>query len=193
MININGPFSQWDSVAMQYRDYTNDVVDRNAPGYGELVYTNTTGRNDFDVMKVAYDAENVYFYVTTVDAISQPAKENWMTLYLSIPKLAKNSDSPNWENYHFAINRIAAEAKNQAVVERSKGGWNWEKKATIDMKVEGNQMQIAVPRRLLGLENGPVHLQFKWADNCPAEGKMDSFYIDGDVAPIGRLNYVFAE
>lgn len=192
-IDINGPFSQWDTVATQYRDYTNDIVDRDAPGYGDLVYTNATGRNDFDVMKIAFDAENVYFYVATVDPISQPAAENWMTLYLNIPQLSKKSDAANWENYHFAVNRIASGAKDKTVVERAKGGWNWEKTATVAMKVEGRQMQIVVPRKLLGLEQFPVDLQFKWADNCPVDGNIDSFYIDGDTAPIGRLNYVFAE
>ena len=54
-------------------------------------------------------------------------------------------------------------------------------------------MQFRVMRRLLGFGVPPVDLQFKWADNCPTSGNIDSFYIDGDAAPIGRLNYVFAE
>ncbi len=33
-------------------------------GYTTLV--NQSGRNDFDTLKVAYDAENLYFYVKTV-------------------------------------------------------------------------------------------------------------------------------
>ena len=191
-IDVAGSLSQWDTVTTQYRDYTNDIADRDVPGYGDLHYTNTTGRNDFDVMKIAFDTDNVYFYVATVDPISPRAAENWMTLYLSIPQLA-NDDKPHWEHYHFAVNRIAADANNQAMIERSQGGWNWEKAGQVAMKVEGNQMQLAVPRPLLGLKNEPINLQFKWADNCPTEGRIDSFYIDGDAAPIGRLNYVFAE
>jgi len=189
-IDIAGPFSQWDSVATQYRDYTNDIVDRNVPGYGELVYTNTTGRNDFDVMKVAYDAEHIYFYVKTVDAITDSTAENAMTLYLSFPELLNISAIPHWENYHCAVNRTASDAVDQAVLEQSIGGWNWEKMTTVPCKVEGNQMHFAVP---IGFGNSPVNVQFKWADNCPLDGKIDSLYTDGDAAPFGRLNYVFAE
>ena len=192
-IDIAGPFLQWGSVRTQYRDYTNDIVDRNVQGYGELVYTNTTGRNDFDLMKIAYDTENVYFYVKTVDAIKDSTAENAMTLYLSFPQLSGDSNSPNWEGYHFAINRAARDASGQVMVEQSTGGWNWRKVATAVCRVEGNQMQFAVQRKMLGQGDSPVNLQFKWADNCPVDGNADSFYIDGDAAPIGRQNYVFAE
>ena len=185
-------FSQWDSVTTQYHDYTNDIVDRDIASYGELHYTNKTGRNDFDVMKVAFDEEHIYFYVKTVGAIKDSTAENAMTLYLSLPELSKKA-APHWENYHFAINRTASDTTDQAIIERATGGWNWDQIAIIFGKVEGNQVQIAVPRKLLGLGNAPINVQFKWADNCPIDGNITSFYTDGDAAPIGRLNYVFAE
>jgi hypothetical protein len=200
-ININGPFSQWDSVKTQYRDYTNDIIDRNIAGYGELHYMNTTGRNDFDVMKVAFDAHHLYFYVKTVDAIKDSTAENAMTLYLRFPQMHENADVPNWEGYHFAVNRAASEATDRVIIE-DLFGEDRLISAFAACKVEGNQMQIAVPYRLLLCEilkldyssfNAPVNVQFKWADNCPVDGDVSSFYTDGDAAPIGRLNYVFAE
>ena len=191
-ININGTFAQWDSVKTLYRDYTNDVGHRDITGYGELHYTNTTGRNDFDLMKVAFDANSISFYVKTVDAIKYSTAENAMTLYLSFPELARK-DVPHWENYHFAVNRAASEATDQVIIERSTGGWNWDKVAITYGKVEGNQMHFALSRKILGLGDSPVNVQFKWADNCPIDGNIDSFYIDGDTAPVGRLNYVFVE
>ena len=60
-INVRGNFSQWNRVESVYHDYVNDTLDRDEQGYGELHYTNRTGRNDFDVMKVAEDRRNVYF------------------------------------------------------------------------------------------------------------------------------------
>ena len=191
-IGIGGLFSQWDSVTPQYRDYTNDIIDRDIAGYGELHYTNKTGQNDFDEMKVAFDAEHIYFYVKTVDAIKNSTAENAMTLYLSFPQLSA-TDTPHWENYHFAVNRAASDATDQAFIERSTGGWNWDKVATAACKVEGNQMHFCVPRSFIGLGTSPINMQFKWADNGPIYGNIHSFYIDGDAAPIGRLNYVFAE
>ncbi|MDR3232416.1 MAG: hypothetical protein LBT46_01885 [Planctomycetaceae bacterium] len=195
-INVSGDFSQWDSVTALYRDYTNDIVNRNAAGCGDLVYTNTTGRNDFDIMKIALDETYVYFYVQTVNKISPKSNENWMTLYLSVPQLP--ADDPktaaNWNGYQFAVNRADSGNDSKVTIERSLGGWRWEKIAAADCQVKGNQMQIAVPRKFLdGKQGKPMNMQFKWADNTPADGTIESFYIDGDVAPIGRLNYVFAE
>ena len=45
-----------DQVEPAFRDYVNDIPDRDASGYGNLHYTNQTGRNDFDTMKVAEDS-----------------------------------------------------------------------------------------------------------------------------------------
>lgn len=41
---------------------------------------------------------------------------------------------------------------------------------------------------LVGMES--VNILLKWADNC-AFADFDSFYLNGDCAPYGRLNYVF--
>ncbi len=190
-IDVAGGFSQWEKVALQYRDYVNDIPDRNEKGYGDLIYTNTTGRNDFDLMKVAADETNVYFYVRTVKPITDPSGKHWMSLFL---RTEMADDSKNWEGYDFVLNRIAP-ADGKAVLERSLGGWNWSGRATMPLKVEGNQLQLSIPKALLlpvGSDS-KLRLQFKWADNYQGEGNIDSFYTDGDAAPIGRLNYVFAE
>jgi hypothetical protein len=165
----------------------NDILDRDAPGYGDLHYTNRTGRNDFDTMKVTEDRENVYFYAKTVDPITTPDK-HWMSLFLRTSN-AKAENS--WEGYDFVLNRIVP-ASGQAILESSSGGWNWKEAAKVAMKVEGNELQLAIPKKELGLTEGTkTTFQFKWADNYQGEGDIDSFYLDGDAAPIGRLNYVF--
>ncbi|MDR2704307.1 MAG: hypothetical protein LBC02_00870, partial [Planctomycetaceae bacterium] len=194
-ISISDDFSQWDKVTTTYRDYQNDIINRNASGYGDLVYTNTTGRNDFDTMKIAFDNENVYFYVKTVKPISPRTDKNWMTLYLNVLQTSANSNTAkrNWNGYQWAINRIHSGFPNKVTVERAGINEKWEIAAKVDFRVKENEMHIAVPRQLLEVPKQPLRLQFKWADNTPSDEKIESFYIDGDVAPIGRLNYVFTE
>ena len=34
-------------------------------------------------------------------------------------------------------------------------------------------------------------MQFKWADSTTTYDEMEDFYIDGDCAPLGRMNYVY--
>jgi hypothetical protein len=183
-MDIQGGFSQWDNVKTVYRDYINDIAERDTDGYGKLHYTNKTGRNDFDVLKVAADKDNVYFYVQTVKPLTAP-DGRWMSLFLRVPV---GADNKNWEGYHFVVNRIAPEEKT-AILERSTGGWNWTEVAKIPIRFEENHLHLAVPKKCLPIRSQPI--QFKWADNYQGDGNIDSFYIDGDAAPIGRLNYVF--
>ena len=200
-INISGGFEQWDKASATYRDYINDTPDRDAKGYGELVYVNRTGRNDFDIMKTASDAGNFYFYAKTVDPITDSQDTHWMTLFI---RTANAQKEKSWEGYDFVINRVPPEG-GKAILEQSQGGWKWRKIAAIPMKVEGNQIQLSLPKNLLTASRGRLlntsrgrrqyteSLQFKWADNYQGEGDIYSFYRDGDAAPIGRFNYIYTE
>ena len=57
---------------------------------------------------------------------------------------------------------------------------------------EGNQLQFAVPLSVLGLQANQVAIQFKVADNFLEKDGIYSFYLHGDAAPYGRLNYVYS-
>lgn len=185
-ISLSGDFSQWDSVRPVYRDYTNDIVNRDAAGYGDLVYKNTTGLNDFEQMKTAFDENNVYFYVQTVKPIQGVKEENRMTLYLRLP----NHSEYAARHGYFVVNRTGGDADN-VILEGSLGSRKWEESGAVPYRVEGNQMHIAVPRTLLGLKDKPLTLEFKWMDTAAMDGRIDPFYTDGDAAPIGRFYYVF--
>jgi hypothetical protein len=74
-------------------------------------------------------------------------------------------------------------------VEVCRGGWQWRQIGTAAYRVEGRQLQIAVPRRLLGLPPGNLALEFKWIDNAQRPGDILNAYIDGDAAPDGRFRY----
>ena len=80
-------------------------------------------------------------------------------------------------------------------LERHTGeGYGWEKCAEVSYKISGNQMEIAVPKSVLGVENSRVNLEFKWMDNVISNDNpdiMDAFTREGDAAPGSRFNYVF--
>lgn len=193
-IDVNGGFEQWNNVPAVYKDYTGDTVDRDANGFGvgknRLRYTDETGRNDFELMKVARDKNNIYFYVQTVEDITPSSDPQWMNLFIS------TGGEKNWEGYDFVINRKSP-SENEAVVEKSEGGWNWTEVGKAEMKVEGNKLMLKVPKSLLDISsNELVDIRFKWADNYQLEndqGDIFSFYLHGDCAPYGRLNYIFSE
>ena len=64
----------------------------------------------------------------------------------------------------------------------------------VSYKVEGAEMMISVPLSMLGIENyKEIYIEFKWAD---ADQKtkfttMEDFYLYGDVAPLGRLSWIY--
>jgi hypothetical protein len=54
-------------------------------------------------------------------------------------------------------------------------------------------MMLRIPRELLGVNGETLNFEFKWSDNMQDEGNLMDFYVNGDVAPGGRFNYVFSE
>jgi hypothetical protein len=192
-IDILGEYSQWEAVVPVYRDFLNDAIHRNHPGFGDIMYTNKTGRNDFDILKVARDDINLYFYVHTKEPIQVGGANSCIQLFLRISR----NDASNWEGYQFLVNS-AIGGENRGTLKKSKGGWNWETICNIDCRFEGNQMHIAVPRELLGVGKGdsPFESEFKWADNVAVSKdgtvSIEDFYLNGDAAPYGRLNFVYS-
>lgn len=80
-IATDGAFDDWANVAPEYRDTIGDVTHREHTGYGNVMYTNATGRNDFVIAKAAYDDKNLYFFVQTLKPITPYTDPNWMLLF----------------------------------------------------------------------------------------------------------------
>ncbi len=68
------------------------------------------------------------------------------------------------------------------------GGGNWKRIGKVRYAVKGTRLEVAIPRKLLGLDpKQPLDLSFKWADNMQKPGDIMDFYLSGDVAPLGRF------
>src|SRR5690606_30678867 len=83
-IKIHESFSQWEKVENSYLDFTNDVGERNHPGYGGVQHVNQTGRNDIKLMKITRDDDALYFYAQTVNQLTPYTDPCWMNLLLKI-------------------------------------------------------------------------------------------------------------
>ncbi|MBQ4112370.1 MAG: hypothetical protein IJD38_06215 [Clostridia bacterium] len=191
-IDVSGAFSQWDAVKFTYRDAKGDTADRNNLGFGKTKYTNDTGRNDIVASKVTADTKNLYFYVETAETITAADNNSsWMKLYLDID----SDGNTGWYGYDYIINN---EVKGDGTTTVAKyngtdGKYGFENCGEVSYKLEGNKLMIAVPQELVGVKDAYKELcfQFKWADSDSSYDEMEDFYIDGDVAPLGRMNYVF--
>ena len=220
-IELDGSFDQWKEVTPEYRGHFGNTTPRNYDGFGRAPktrtqgahpdfdgngttwkgqegprYTNTTGRNGLQVMKVCRDQEYFYFYVQTEKPITPPSDPNWMMLLIR----TGNADNHSWNGYDFIVNRVPP-GKYGAVLEKNNGGWNWLRAADIKFRVEGNQMHLAVPRSALfplaenrneRLTVDPLTFDFKWIDNVKLPDDLTVLYHDGDTAPLGRFRFRYA-
>lgn len=53
------------------------------------------------------------------------------------------------------------------------------------------ELELAVPRALIGKETGSPRFDFHWADNIPNYGDVSVLGVHGDSAPNRRWNYRF--
>ena len=188
-ITIDGDFKDWQNVTPEFKDDVGDTHHRDFAGMDNTgAYKNTSGRNDFTLLKVARDEKNIYFYAQTAQPITPHTDPNWMLLFLSIqPKAA------NWEGYDFVVNRTLKDA-NTSVLEQSEGGWKWKTVGEVQLKVLGRELELAIPRSALPFEpNQPLRFDFKWADNLTPDNGAVDFMVNGDAAPNARFRYRFAE
>lgn len=184
-IKIDGAFAAWKKVSPEFRDDIGDTAHRDEAGVGSAgPYINNTGRNDIVASKVSYDAHNIYFYVRTRAKLSPHTNPNWMLLYLNVDGNYKTG----WLGYDFMINRKVG-AKTTSLERNIGGKYSWSPVKSVDYRVSGNEMMIAIPRSALGIKSLPATIDFKWADNCYQKGDWTDFTLNGDAAPNDRFNY----
>ena len=135
---------------------------------------------------MARDQYNIYFYVKTAEDLSPKSDPNWMRLFIDIDR----DKSTGWEGYDFLINRTSP--GDSAVIEKSTSDWNWTKVGTAEYAIQDNKMELKVNKSALNLNNNSfLDFEFKWSDNMQTDGDIMDFYVNGDVAPGGRFNFVY--
>jgi autotransporter-associated beta strand protein len=189
-INVGGDFTDWTNVGPLFFDAVNDTVWRNFPSSVSQngSYTNTTGRNDFTLLKVARDDFYLYFLAQCASNITTHASNNWMVLFLDTDQ----NHATGWEGYDYAVNLGGAGATTTTLSRNTTAtnGWNWATlRSNLPYKVSGNKLMVRIARADLGLAADPVSFDFHWADNYQVAGDISDFGINGDSAPDRRFNY----
>lgn len=181
-IKIDGRFDDWRDVQPEFRDTIGDEVRREHRGWAtNVTYRNFSGRNDIIAAKVSWNKATAWFYVRTREPITPSGGTNWMVLFLDTDTDAKTG----WLGYDFVINRADAGS-----LERNVGnGFAWSPAGKVKWRGPGNELELAIPWKLLGWKSPPAKLDFKWADNCLQAGDWTDFTLNGDAAPNDRFNY----
>ncbi len=184
-VKIDGKFEDWTGIGVEYRDTRGDVFHRDHPGYGNLYYTDESGRNDIISSRVAVDKRNIAFYVETDQTLTSHQDENWMLLLID----ADQDASTGWYGYDYLVNGQITDDKNTVLQKYNEEKEEWTKAGTLRFRYAKNQLELLIPRDQLGLEGKAVSFDFKWSDN-PGELKDPiSLCTGGDTAPNRRFNY----
>ncbi len=194
-IDLTKGMDQWASVGPYYAAYIGNTDDRDAQGYGEYHYTETSGRNDIIGAKIARDGEFVYFLAECNENITPYTDSLWMNLYIDT-----DQSKQGWNTFEFVVNKSAASEKT-LVLEKFTADNDYtktEKVADVEYKVDGKFMTVKIAKSDLGLSGDDYTINFAWTDNVHDEGDYTKFsgdildfYISGDVAPGGRFKYSY--
>jgi hypothetical protein len=187
-IKVDGDFSDWKSVDVEYRDTVGDTFHRDYAGYGGLHYRNDSGRNDIISCKVGVDADNVYFYAGTREPLTPSTGERWMLLLVD----ADRNASTGWCGYDFLLNNKVIDADTTTLMRYDSNSQSWVDPVEVQYACTGAALEVCMPRKLLGATGDACGFDFHWSDH-PAELKdAISLCTDGDSAPNRRFNYRFS-
>ena len=192
-IDLSAGQEQWKAVEPYFGAYIGNTEHRDSKGYGDLYYTETSGRNDIIGAQVARDDEYVYFNVECAADITPYTDKLWMTLYLDT-----DQSNQGWETFEYVINKSAASADTVVLEKFSGNGYESTKVADCSYTVDGRYMTVKVAKSDLGLSGDDYTINFSWTDNVHDEGDYENFsgdimdfYISGDVAPGARFKFSY--
>ncbi len=174
-----------------YLDISGEVTERNHQGtVASLQYTNATNRNDVVSTEMVNDDKYLYIKVNTLNDIAfDYEKDNNLNILLSVAGLS----GANWNGYQFVVNRTAAKSgASVASLEKcsTNGKYAFSKVCDVETYLNGKVFAVKIPLTSLGITNAKSFtVDFKVADNISDPSDIMKYYVDGESAPIGRLNY----
>ena len=182
--------SAWEK-GRTYLDVSGEVVARNHRNTdGSANYVNDTNRNDVVSTQVVNDGEYLYIRITTRDDIIIDAQaENNLNILLSV----KGSTAPAWEGYQFILNRTAPSfgtSKTTLKKVKTAGMYEFASVCSVSSYMDGKTFAVKIPLKDLGITNANnFTVDFKVADGISEPSNIMKYYVDGEAAPVGRLNY----
>ena len=188
-IDISKGLTQWNNVTDVYYNMGGEI-NRNFKNFSNTeTYVDNSLRNDIEEIRVTHDDKYLYFLVKCADDIKIDIEaENWMNLLIDV----EGQDERSFYGYDYMVNRISSYTGKCSVdkLAYKNGKLSYELANTANFTVNGKYMQYKVSKKALGID-GSFKINFKIADNVADPADISSYYITGEAAPVGRLNYTF--
>ena len=180
----------WENVRT-YLDFSGDAMARDAYNTNNSAkYVNNTNRNDIVKIEICNDSKYLYIRVITKDDIViDSSVENNLNVLISV----SGSDGAKWNGYSYVLNRkLTSLTQTSTTLQRiaADGQYVFSDVADCEMVINGNTFSAKIALTDLAIANAyDFTIDFKVADGISDPSDIMNYYIDGDSAPIGRLNY----
>ncbi|MBQ6082010.1 MAG: hypothetical protein IJK91_05955 [Bacteroidales bacterium] len=186
-IDITGDASAWKDITYVMNNTDAAFIARNCYGNSQKVhYAQPAPTDKLVEVRVAHDANNIYFYIKGKEAFSMPSmKENWLNIHIGCGEVATKA----WESYDYVIGRDINGDKASVEKFNGKGYQTCDAgKATIIRNKD--MIQLAVPRSSVGL-GSEKQFYFKVAMGVENPSNIMNTYTSGSAMPMGRLSYMY--
>ena len=158
----------------------------------------TTGRVYHLYVPSSYNPRRQYPLVITAQGtfpFDQAAgqRDRWIGVaerYNIIVCSADFDSATGWLGYDYVVN-FAVPSDTETIVHAWRDG-AWEQLGTAEYRVDGNRIEIAFARDLVGAIAKPPAFDFHWADNIETFTNVSELGVNGDSAPNRRWNYRYA-
>ena len=128
------------------------------------------------------DDRFVYFYVRTREPTTSYKGSHWMELFLS----TQPDTGTGWQGYDLVTNAKVLSSAKTTMMRIS--GHELSSSVEISMRVQTNELMLAIPRTLPQQSPGRISLDFQWVDNAAGLTAAEDF-LHGDRAPDRRACY----
>lgn len=185
-IPMTDDLSAWKNVQSVFRDTIVFNKARKSNGAAPSVHYETAARrNNVEEIRIAQDGGNFYFYYRASDDIlsRENGDNSWMNLFIGTGTL----EAKGWEGYEFIIGRGDA-GEGKLTVEKLKPDFTSEKVGEAEYRIDGNVMQVKLPRAAIGIDAGVNNFYFKLADGVEYPSDIMDYYVTGLSFPMGRLS-----
>lgn len=185
-ISMTDDLSQWNSVKAVFKEYISVNKERSIGGAApDVRYEQAEARNFLKEVRIAGDAENFYFYIRTENSITERASgdSTFMNLFIGTGAVGVKG----WESYEYVIGR-EENGDGTVSVEKLNSDYTGVNKGSAAYRIDGNVMQICVPKTVLGIASDVNSLYFKVADGIENPSDIMEYYVSGMSLPLGRLS-----
>ena len=177
-----GDSASWEG-ADRFMGFTGQKPRDFAGFASEYRYKDDSRRLEICEILAAHDAENIYFSIRADRAlVSAEADDSFLNVLIGV-----DGQENAFRGFGYFIGRGKC-GRECRVEQYQQNGLAVCGRA--ELQINGNTLEYRVPKAVLGIK-GPFMIRFKAADNVKEPLNMQSYYVNGCVAPVGRLGFIF--